>query len=171
MEAYENALQNTSNEAKQTSLIHSKNEKQSKNMLLSKKNESNTFITLYNEPNFDGEPFEFYQEKVKKIVMSYYGLIELYEYEKEPSLTLPFTIGLIFNKAKDYYLLYETSDNIDEILQFSGDVLDTGFRENKQPKLTIIYVMRALVAVSPFLHSNTYMSLDTVPIEQPTPIR
>ena len=51
---------------------------------------------------------------------------------------LPFTIGSISNKAKAYYLLYETSDNIDENLQFSGDVLDTGFRENKEPKLAII---------------------------------
>ena len=69
MEAYENALQNTSNEAEQTALINSQNKQQRKNTLLSKKNESNKFITLYNEPNFDGEPFEFYPEKVKIIVI------------------------------------------------------------------------------------------------------
>ena len=110
--------------------------------------------------------------------MSPFGLMELYENEKEPRLTLPFTIGSISNKKKEYYLLYETSAYDDEPSQFTsdtglqtftGDVLDTGFRENKEPKLTIIYVIRA--PVSSFLRSNTFTSLDTSLVEQSTPIR
>ena len=79
------------------------------------------------------------------------------------------TIYYWIKKNKEYYLLYETSDNEDTISKFSGDVSDTGFCENEEPKLTTIYVIHA--PVSSFLHSNTFTSLDTAFIKKTTPIR
>ena len=170
---YDNAIQISNDEAEknqlelemQTALIYNNNEKRRTDKLL--KTYQSEWIQLYTKPKFDGNLFVFYPDKVKKIVMSPFGLMELYENEKEPPLTLPFTIGSISNKKQDYYLLYDTTSYNDNTLsqKISGDVLDTGFNSETN-QLRRIYVVHAPVSRS--LFTTMFSSLDTSSVVQQT---
>ena len=87
---------------KLVALIYNKNyqRRNARILELYKNKEADKIITLYTEPKFDGDSFQFCPDKVSKIVMTLFGLIELYEGEEEPPFSTAFIIGSISNKKK-----------------------------------------------------------------------